>query len=386
MKQVLLALFVLFLVIIIGGATVGFPTAQNNGSAINLFTTSAAVKKADITLGNEKDLSLLSKNIKWDPDGHISYVTFPGGTKRYFITGNQRTYTIDTPSSITLQKAVETNQEVKENFGPDKSVSYRNFYATINSVVQTNPKDLNNLFAFAQYEEQAVKPDGTNDYANFTASIGLLESKDGGNTWKDYGPVIRGDDFLAPGTKISGAGEPSAVINNGYLYVYYVDWAAGVKINHPDQIYVARTKIFPDGGLGAFEFYKQDNQFSQGEYNLKPVITIPDGSNGGYTSTPSISFNKYLGQYLAIYQTDTGFYQSFSTDGITWTDAKVFYQFDKPLSQRTSGDVWVSYPTLLSDSSEKSDGSTAVSGNLYFAKGTWPNTAHQLTVKPFSFK
>jgi hypothetical protein len=368
MKQVFLALLALIIVSIVG-----------------LVTTNAAIKYDNIALGNSNDLSLLSKDIKWTPDGHISYVTFPKGNRRFFIAGNQKTYTIDTNTPLSLQEALSKKAVIKENFKPDEKVSYRNRYSTIASVIQTESTNLYHLFAFTQNEEQLKKADGTYDYANFTANIGLLESFDGGNTWKDFGPVIRGSDYLAPGVKITGAGEPSAIVKDGYVYVYFVDWASGVKVQKSDQIYLARTKIYSNGGLGVFEFYTTTG-FAPTEANFQPVITIPADSNGKYTSLPSISYNKYLNQYLAIFETNIGFYQAFSLDGITWTKEKLIFAFTKPQSDRTNGDVWYSYPTLLSDNQEKTDSTTANKGNLYFATGTWPNTAHQLTVKSFEFR
>jgi len=368
MKQLFLALFLL-IIVVVGG----------------LVVASIAVKKTNITLGSKKDLSLLTNGIKWDPDGHISYVTFSNGNRRFFISGNQKTYTIDSPTPVSLEEALGKKPVIKENFGPDENVSYKNHYSTITSVLQTEPKNLNHLLAFTQNEEQLEKPDGTYDFSNFTSSISLLESYNGGNSWKDFGPVIKGDDYLTPGVKITGAGEPLAIIKDGYVYVYFVDWAAGVKVSHADQIYLARTKIFPDGGVGAFEFYTTAG-FVPLETNLKPTITVPANSNEKYVSLPSISYNKYLNQYLAVYETNIGFYNSFSQDGINWTKEKLFFEFTRPQSERKTGDVWYSYPTILSDQEEKTDGTTERSGNLYFATGTWPNTAHQLTVKPFEFE
>lgn len=370
MKQLILA-FLLLIIVIIGVA----------------FTTTRSIfkKNADLILGNEKDLSLLSNNVRWTPDGHISYVTLPNDSKRYFISGNQKTYTIDVPNSLSLTEAISKNPSIKENFGPDKNVSYRNFYATINSVLQPDPKNLNHLMAFGQYEEQAIIADGTNDYNNFTASIGFMESYDGGETWKDFGPVIRGEDYLPPGTKITGAGQPSAIIKDGYIYVYFVDWASGIKVSHPDEIYLARIKIPQDGSLGELE-YLTINGFSKDAIALQPVITIPQEQNAGYVSLPSVSYNKYLKQYLAVFETNIGFFQATSMDGINWNNKKIVLNFVKQQSQRQEGDVWISYPTILSDNGEKTDESTKNTGNLYYGKGVWPNTAHQLTVKPFEFK
>lgn len=382
MKQILLA-FLLLIIVMAGTFATSPGLAGVKKTSLTLSIISP--QNANIILGNTLSLSLSSFGIKWDPDGHISYITLSNGTRRYFIAGNQKTYTIDTKTSTSLADALDKNPVIKQNFGPDPSVSYRNNYSTISSVLQTQNSNPSHIFAFTQNEEQVKLPNGTYDYSNFTASVGLLESYNGGVTWKDYGPVIRGDDYLPPGTRITGAGEPCAIINNGYVYIYFVDWSSRTNVQHPDQIYLARTKIFPDGGLGAFEFYTYGG-FSNQEANLQPVISADDNPNDKYTSLPSVSFNKSLNAYLMVYQTDIGFYSAVSQDGLNWTNQKLIFMFPKPLSQRQFGDIWYSYPTLLSDTSQKNDQSTQNTGNLYFATGIWPDTAHQLTAEPFEIK
>jgi hypothetical protein len=137
--------------------------------------------------------------------------------------------------------------------------------------------------------------------------------------------------------------------------------------------------------LGTFEYLGQ-NGFYENIIVMKPVITIPEGSDAGYVSLPGISFNKYLNQYLAVFETNTGFYSATSTDGINWNNEQLFLSFVQPQSDRQEGDIWISYPTLLSDNSEKTDGLTENKGNLYYGKGVWPNVAHQLTAVPFELK
>lgn len=330
-----------------------------------------------------KNLSLKDYGIQWAPDGHISYVTFPSGVRRYFISANQRAYAIESKENMTFEDTIKSNPVIKPVFGPDANVSYKNNYATIAQVLQTDTNNPNHLFALTQYEQQAINHDGTFNYSNFTASIGLVESLDGGFTWKDFGPIIKGDDYFFPGTKITGAGEPSAVIKEGYVYIYYVDWSAQTKAFHPDQIYLARTKILGDG-LSAFEFYTT-NGFSLEEVNLQPIITAPF-SNSGYVSLPSVSFNKYLNQYIIIYETNLGFISQISSDGITWKNAKTILNFSQSQSERKAGSIWYSYPTLLSETTEGNDQTTQRVGNLYFATGVWPNTAHQPAKKAFELE
>ena len=379
MKDILTILsLVVILIIAIIASGVTSAGALNNGKVIN-------VAKADITLSEDtEDLSLLAYGIKWTPDNHLTYISFPNGTRRYFISGNQRTYYLDASSSQTLAEAIKNNPQLKESFGPDINVLHRNGYSTISSVLQTDKSNPNHVIGFAQNEQQRINPDGTLDYNNFTTSISLLESFDGGKTWQDFGPVIRGDDYLEPGTKISGAGHPSAIIMGDYIYIYYANWASQTKVFHADQIYLARAKILPNGSVSNFEFYKESG-FSEGEYNLKPVIPADAIENGKYSALPSISYNTALRKYLAFYETDRGFAVAFSQNGINWTRNKLIFYFTKPISQRTEGDLWNSYPSLLSDKTEGSDQITSIEGNLYYSTGIWPNTAHQLTKKSFSF-
>lgn len=330
----------------------------------------------------EADLSLKNYGIEWAPDGHISYATFPDGKRRYFIAGNQRAYAIESTTSLSLAETIANNPSIKEVFGPDKNVSYRNGYSTISQVLQTDKSNSYHLFALTQNEQQLVKADGSLDYANFTSTIGLLESIDGGLNWQDLGVVIRGDDYLFPGTKITGAGEPSAIIQNGYVYVYFVDWSAQTKAFHPDQIYLARALVQANGKLGTFEFYT-NNGFSTNEADLKSVIPADAIKNGNYSALPSVSYNNYLGKFITTYEVDSGFISAYSNDGINWTDFKTIFSFPQLQSAKKTGDVWYSYPTLLSDSQENSDQNTQKTGNFYFGKGIWPNTPHQPATKTF---
>ena len=347
---------------------------------------SVDAKKGSFSLSQEiEDLSLLPYGIMWTPDSHISYISLPNGIRRYFISGNQRTYYIDVAGSQTLEEAIKDNPILIECFGPDINVPHKNGYSTIASVLQTDEGNPYHVIGIAQNEAQKVNPDGSLDFANFTTSISLLESYNGGASWKDYGPVIRGDDFLEPGTRITGAGHPSAAVIDGYVYVYYVDWPTQIKVVHPAQIYLARAQVLPDGKVSNFEFYK-DGGFSLGEFDLKPVIPAGTNTESEYTSLPSVSYNESLKKYLAIYETNFGFSMAVSSNGINWSGHKTIFDFPKPQIERQFDDIWYSYPSLLSDGSQPNDQITDETGNLYFSKGFWPNTAHQLIRKSFSFK
>src|SRR3989344_2870348 len=100
---------------------------------------SVDAKKGSFSLSQEiEDLSLLSYGIMWTPDSHISYISLPNGIRRYFISGNQRTYYIDVAGSQTLEEAIKDNPILIECFGPDINVPHKNGYSTIASVLQTD--------------------------------------------------------------------------------------------------------------------------------------------------------------------------------------------------------------------------------------------------------
>ena len=380
MKDILLIL--VLVVILIGAILVNFSVTNGKTN----FGSLAVARNSEFTMSTEQeDLSLLPFGIKWSPDSHISYITLPNGVKRFFISGNQKTFYFDTQKGKTLSDALKDKPVFKESFGADLKVSYRNGYSTIGSVLQIDSSNLNHVIGFTQNEQQRVNPDGSLDHATFTTSIGLLESFDGGASWTDYGPVIRGDDFTEPGTKISGAGHPNAIIKDNYVYVYYADWASQTNVFHADQIYLARIKIL-DGGkkLETFQFYKEEG-FSEGEYNLKPIFPVSVLENTKYTALPSVSFNKSLRKYIAVFETNNGFVMADSQDAVSWNNFKLIFEFPKDQTERNTGDTWYSYPSLLSDKTEASDQTTSRNGNLYYSTGVWPNTAHQLTKKSFSF-
>ena len=103
------------------------------------------------------DLSLKNYGIQWSPDGHISYITFPNGDRRYFISGNQRAYAIESKNNISFESTVKNNPVIKAVFEPEATSGYKNNYATIGEVLQTDKSNPYHVFAFTQYEQQAVK-------------------------------------------------------------------------------------------------------------------------------------------------------------------------------------------------------------------------------------
>lgn len=312
--------------------------------------------------------------LSWTPDGPISYYTTAEGKRRYLLTGGKdnATYMLETDGKQTLAEIMTSGQingdSFKEVFGPDVNVEYRKYYAGIASVVQ-DPQNPDHLWGFVHGENRITRDAS----ASFTATVGLAESTDGGLTWIDKGPIIKGDDPQEPGKDVSGAGQPTAIYNpkDGFVYIMYVDWAR-VNYHHPDQIYLARMKV-NNKNLGQVEYYTNNGfttDFEPG--NLKPAIPVPSGSNLIYVALPSVSWNNDLHQFMDTGEADTGFWMAESQNLTDWSTPAIIYDFKQnggePHSILKVGQKWDSYPTFLSES-QSSSKITNEKGLLYHSSG-----------------
>lgn len=335
-----------------------------------------------LKLGQEQELPLERFGIKYTPDGHITYIDLPNNVRRFFISGNEQSYLFEGKTGMTLASVVQSyDKRPIKVWGLDNKVTYRNGYSAITSIIKTDNKNPNHLLATVHNEQHAGGP------SNFTASVGLIESTDGGINWNDKGVLIKGSDAIPPGEHVSGAGEPCSIVKDEYVYIYYVDWASQKKIQKPDQIHLTRAVIKNDGSLGQIEHFT-DSGFKTEFQNkeLKPVIPVPQNiPKSNYSALPSVSFNKHLNKYLCVFETDVGFCAATSDDAINWNEAKMIAKFPTVLSQRKGDgrETWYSYPTLLSET-EPNDQITGPNGILYCAKQKPGSDNHQLFTLPFS--
>lgn len=361
--------------------TVNFSLANFLISCSDKGNTEVAVVsgKKTIKLGEEIDESLVKFSIHWTPDVHLSYITLPKeNIRRFFITGNGGlTYLLEGNASDDLLKLVKRTPKTSLSvvWGPDKFSNSRYAYSAICSILQIDEKNLLHLIGFTHNEQHA----GTNASGTFTASISQLESLDGGTTWKQVGtaPIIKGDDPMRPGCDVSGAGQPCAIVRDGYVYIYYIDWARK-HAHHPDQIYLTRGRIEVDGSVRSYEFYKGNQRFAPGETDLVPVIPILDNKSGSYVALPSISYNTALNRLLGVIELNGAFGITTSENGVQWNTPQLLMTFT-PHSQLKSGDTFISYPTLISPK-EASDNITDTTGYLIYAKGS----PHNMVMRQFT--
>ncbi len=338
-----------------------------------------------IISSTESDLRMeMGALLNYVPDGPITYWTTKSGRRRYLITGgdtNNRmgwtknsTFMIETDGKIPLADMIANHQisqsDIRQVFGYDNSVQYRQDYAGITSVLQ-DPNDPDHLFGTV-HGEQRVNLDAGDSYL---ATVGLVESSDGGLTWNDKGPFIAGMDPHAPGgigkfdvPRVSGAGQPTSIFNpaDRYAYFSYVDWSFNYQ--HPDQIYEARAKF--NGQLGQLEYWTK-NGWSTDFKDLEPIIPVPS-KEFVFVALPKYSWSTALNQFQIEGVGDPGFFETYSKDLVHWTSPRVNLDFSTPHvyvdpnaiprpsatpdmivsapnSRLPVGQPWIYYPTPLSE-------------------------------------
>lgn len=112
----------------------------------------------------------------------------------------------------------------------------------------------------------------------------------------------------------------------------------------------------------------------------KPVIQRPEpGGSSVYAANVSVSFNRELGHFLAIFETRAGFAYTTSPDLTSWEPSRLFTSFSTIMSLHPS------YPTLLDESAED-DQETASLNRLYYAEGVGTGSNHQLYRRTFSVR
>lgn len=335
-----------------------------------------------IALGNENDLSLEAQKLIYTPDGHIAYITFSNETRRYFITAGVSTYAIDT-NGESLKNAIKgkrINPSPAQVYSPNENPGYG--YSGITSVFGLDSTNEQHLTALLHEEEW----ESAENHGGFRASIASVESFDGGLTWTNKQVLIKGDDIANPGERVSGAGQPDAIQIGDYLYIYHIDWSAQKTVQHPDQIYLARAKV-ENGTIDTnLEFYTENGFIAGQDSDLKSVIPVFTTDPHDYTALPSVSWNTDLNKYLMVIETNNGFAQTTSTDGITWETPKIFANFPQSQFDRQTMDEWYSYPTLVSDENQPNDHVITNSGTLYYSKGIYNASHHELVSRQFDLK
>ncbi|MDO8657926.1 MAG: twin-arginine translocation signal domain-containing protein [Candidatus Levybacteria bacterium] len=337
-----------------------------------------------LILHDEEDVPLSQFEVQWVPDGHIPFVTFSQDKVTYFISGNAATFAfLKDKNGNLISRDRDKNGHTIPCYGKDPSEVYRNGYGTITSILQLDEVNPDHIFGITHNEQWKA----SNIYENYTGSIGLVESKDQGKTWESHGQIIKATDALLPGEKVTGVGQPCAIIKeeNGekYVYVYYLYLPS--KEGAPYLIHLSRAQI-TNAKIGEFEHYTKDG-FKKGinitPDTIMPVIQPPKNMES-YTALPSISYNAGRKRFEAVFETQFGFCASTSTDGIHWLEPELIFKFPNGQYPHFNGQKWYSNPTFWSPD-ENSDQKTNNNGYLIYSKGIWPNP-HSMKRRRFELK
>ncbi|GEM_PF-4354234 len=310
-------------------------------------------------------------NLREFPDTHMSFLRTAGGVEVYFVAGTQ-TYRVVVPSLDDLATALGGAQpiQVPNRGGFPWAADYFGAGEVV-ALPGAAPQQRLGLF----HAEEHCSP---GDSSHLVATVGLASSDDSGQTWTIVGSLPTGQPAVDPCAGFSGAGQPSALIRNGYIYVYLTQWIPG----RDDAIYVARAPAASAADPGAYQIYDGQAWVPAGQGTGAPVIRRPDASFL-YAANPSVSFNTALNSYLAVFETNKGFCYTTSQDGVSWAPPTLLLPFAPPQFPIQAGATWLSYPSLL-DPAAPSDEVTGLTGNLYYAKGVRDGQPHQLYRRPFA--
>ena len=342
-------------------------------STLRNFSVSNISKDGKIqrfALGDEELVPM--SILKYVPDGHISKIE-KNGDITLFVSAHDKSYLMQGRTLKDMVLLAGMDGLPKPILKPD-SGGFDKDYAGFGQVIE-NPEthDLIGIY----HTEVRISPDASDSQLT---SIALALSKDKGLTWHKMGRIITGQNTTNPGTAVSGTGQPAGVIVGDYIYLYFSDWNRLM----PDSIHLARSLLSQNGMPGTWEKYTEQGfrQVGLGGKSVPVIVPFEWDRKIYYTANPSISFNEYLKKYLAIFETNIGFFAATSEDAIDWNSHKLIFEFPKDTTASKSiGDIWYSYPTLLSENTQ-TDMVTGKTGYLYYGRGIFGQD-HQMVRRSF---
>jgi hypothetical protein len=315
--------------------------------------------------------------LRHTPDGPISFLRDSSGLRVWFACSTS-TCLLQGPTEEQLAPPPGGGASGPVVFGPSDIAEafdrdYAGGYSTLRSA---KGGDLVMIYHAERHPCNGPFP--------FNMSMGVARSSDGGLTWARQGQIARSAESEPAAGACSygafGLGNPSVVVSRdgSFLLMYFNELVTG----QPDEIYLARAPIESDGAPGAWLRY------SAGSFSSPllggtgdPVIHRPDpGDSTIYAGIGSVSWNAFLGRYVAVFGAMDGFYYSTSGDGITWTAGRTLQSGPSPNADIPDGTPWTAYPSLLSFD-QWSQLTTSRTGYLYFARGAKGGTPPHYMVR-----
>jgi len=354
-----------------GGSTPGDSTSPPISSAFRI----------DLTGPEETVLDVGQFGMFHTPDGRMSFRRANGELSLWFPCAVSTCF-LHGPSNTQLVPLQSGGQITPTVLGPSgNSSDFDGDYAGITSVFPSvNGHDLIGVY----HAEQHPCGNGA-----FLRAFGTARSTDGGHTWTRQGQIVSSAETApAPGDcsfGVYGPGDPMVTLSadGKYWLAYFNDRVP----NRADEIYLARAAVESDGAPGAWTRYS-GGSFSSPLLGGRGDVVIHRGTPGPttiYAATGSVSWNVFLGLYIAVVMSMDGFYYSTSTDGVTWSDAVLLLGEHSWNDATISPDTPVAaYPSLLSFDQD-SDLTTSRTGYLYYARSPKSNNPpHHMVRRPFA--
>ncbi len=299
----------------------------------------------------------------WTPDTHIA-VYGSGSTTEWYLVQATKTFRY-VGASLATARANPAGAVT----GPSGS-GYARDYEGISSVIRPATATGNYRIGFT-HAERHCRAKGQE--WKVLASIGLVISSDAGVSWTSRGQLITSQVATTECAGFTGVGQPDALIVGGYVYVFFTDWTP----DRANWISVARAPLASAADPLAYRKFDGASGWTPARGGVDVAVIARPTTSASFAAGPSVSWNATLGEYLAVFETDLGFYEATSANLLSWSGATSLLAFPKARSKLTSTDPWWAYPTLLSTSSPS--GATGSSNYLYFARGIWGGgTPHTL--------
>jgi hypothetical protein len=317
--------------------------------------------------------------LQYTPDEHMPFLQQPDGTFNLWASGGGTygTYLFQTPDLYTLGNPTTVFLPA----GPGTTAFDADYAGPGSIFPASNGTDLLMIYHGENHLYSGV------DYPGipFYAGIGLARSQDGGLTWQREGEIISGHDpqqatQTSPG---AGAGTPSAIESNGYIYVIFRETDLQSNVI---GFGIAQAPISSDGAPGAWQKYSQGSFSTPGLGGaFTPLNIVLDPTVPGDQRQPHLSYNTYLSEFIMLAVGNGGIYELVSQDLINWSQGQVVLPAPAPdAAAATTGGPRNWYPTLVS-STEPTDETTNQSGYVYYAKFPGNGTAdHSLYRQAFT--
>lgn len=313
----------------------------------------------EIFLGLEEKLLDISPGFEYFPDGRISIEESKDGMVAY-MAAKQSSYRLEGSNIRNLLPEMDEKGIAMPILSPDPDLgqNYRGIY----SVLKIPGLPENQRAGFLHLE---FHPNGNGE--PFKGSIGVVMSYDNGKIWdeKNIIPIIKGQREYDPfSNKVSGAGEPCAIIINNRIHLYYVDWTNG-----HDGVQLATASLDDFMALDSWKHYPTT------------VVNPPSPkSRTVWAAMPNVSFNKSIEKYLMLFETNIGIYYADSKDGFNWSGSKELFPFKEEMGNKNKKN-WLRYHTLYSPG-EETNLTTTNKGWLLLAKSV-DKKPHYLVGYPF---